>query len=43
MASMIGETGPSLSMTALYGPPPKAGREAIIDKTVRSPMLAAMR
>jgi hypothetical protein len=41
MASMIGETGPRLSRTAL-GAAAAGGREAILDNVARSPMLAAM-
>jgi hypothetical protein len=42
MASMISETGPLLSRTALRAAA-EGGREAILDKAAHSPKLAAKR
>jgi chloramphenicol 3-O-phosphotransferase len=42
MASMIGEAGSRLSTTALWAAA-EGGRDAIVDKVARSPMLATMR
>jgi hypothetical protein len=41
MASIFGEAAPRLSRTALRAAA-EGGREAILDKAVRSPKLAAM-